>query len=249
MTSDVQAWLTGQPNYGWLIRLSDGSDLVLNLASNDHGVADLRPELLLTLRTGAELATATPTSLPRPTPTPSGGGGGQTFALLLSPGWNAVSIPVIPGDPSLPNVFSSIDGSYDSVQWYDNVNVSPPRWRHYAPGDPTSDLLGVPELLGVWIHMNQQGVLRVTGPAPRTTVIHLRPGWNQIGFPALRPQNVASTLGAIAGSYDRVSVWDNVARLWRSYAPGDRNNTLSQFRPGDAIWIHATREVNLTIVN
>ncbi|MDW8268238.1 MAG: hypothetical protein RMN24_03645, partial [Anaerolineae bacterium] len=193
-------------------------------------------------------ATATPTPTPPVTPTPSGQTGQATFEKALVTGWNAFSIPVVPPNPLLPTVLSSIEGRYTVVRWWDNT-VTPPRWRSYRPGDPASDLIAIPELIGVWIEMNQPGLLRVTGARPTTTVIHLEPGWNQIGFPALTPQRVEMTLAAIAGRYDRVRVWDNAQQLWREFRPNDPASTLTVFQPGDAIWIHATQPADLTIVN
>ncbi len=79
--------------------------------------------------------------------------------------------------------------------------------------------------------------------------MHLEPGWNQIGYPALAPQRVEATLAAIAGSYDAARVWDNAAQVWRSYIPGDPGNDLTAFNPGDALWIRATQAADVTIVN
>ncbi|RME82093.1 MAG: DNRLRE domain-containing protein, partial [Caldilineae bacterium] len=248
VTADVQEWLNGTNNLGWQIRISEGSTLLLQLASAEYADPALRPELELTLETGTELATPTPTPSPPATPTPGGAAGNTTVNYALQPGWNSLSLPIIPFDPSLPAVLSSIEGAYEQVLWYDNSAV-PPRWRHYAPGDPSSDLSGVPQLIGVWIKMKETALLSVSGIIPQTTVIPLRPGWNHVGFPALAPQPVEAALAAIAGSYDRVFVWDNGADEWLRYEPNAADNTLTEFRPGDAIWIHATAAVNLSIVN
>ena len=247
VTDDVRRWLIGEPNRGWLLRLSDGSDFVLNLASSEHRNVQLRPELVVTLPTGAELTDPTPTPTPHHTPIPSGNGS-SPFEKSLEPGWNAFSIPLIPFDPRLPAVLQSIDGSYDRVKWYDNSEW-PPRWRYYIPGDTASNLDSISQLIGVWVEMNRADALSVSGLIPTTTVVHLEPGWNQIGYPAAAPQRVEMTLAAIAGSYDKVSVWDNAARQWLTYVPGDEDSPLTHFRPGDAIWIHATQAVDLVIVN
>jgi len=247
VTDDVRRWLSGEPNRGWLLRLSDGSDFVLNLASSEHDNTLLRPELVVTLPTGAELTGPTPTPTPHHTPTPSGNGS-SPFVKVLTPGWNALSIPLIPFGPRLPEILQSIDGSYDQVKWYDNGEW-PPRWRYYIPGDNNSDLDSIPQLIGVWVEMNQADTLSVGGLVPAGTTIHLEPGWNQIGFPASAAQRVEATLAAIDGSYDKVNVWDNIARQWLTFIPGEEDSTLTHFRPGDAIWIHATQPVDLVIVN
>ncbi|NOZ49716.1 MAG: DNRLRE domain-containing protein, partial [Chloroflexi bacterium] len=248
VTNDIGRWLRGDANRGWILRLQSGVALNINLASAESADPNLRPQLLITLATDTQLATPTPTATPPATPTPSGASGSSTFHTSLRRGWNALSIPLIPANPALPPVLDSIIDQVESVWWYDNSS-SPARWRHYRPNDPASDLFAIPQLLGVWIQMNADAELSVFGLRPTSTVIHLEPGWNQIGFPAAAPQPVESTLAAIAGRYDRVYVWDNVSELWQVYIPGDRNNSLREFHPGDAIWIHAIQAANLIIIN
>ena len=248
VTADVQAWVSGQSNLGWVLRYIGDESQGANIASGDNTDASLRPELRISLRSDTILATATPSPTPFSTPTPAGTPGRTNVKLPLKPGWQALSIPVIPLDPGLPAVLASINGSYDEVRWQDN-SVQPPRWRSYQPGVEGGDLYAIPELIGVWLHMTQAAVLNLDGIASTTTTIPLNPGWNQIGYPSLQTQPVASALAAIAGKYDRVRVWDNAAQVWKYYTPGDPDNTLTQFRPGDAIWIRATEPAYLTIVN
>ena len=164
VTDDVRRWLIGEPNHGWLLRLSDGSNFVLNLASSEHEDLLLRPQLLVTLPTGSELTQPTPTPTPYNTPIPSGGGS-SPFVKELVPGWNALSIPLIPFNPSLPAILQSIEGSYDQVKWYDNSEWPAP-WRWFVPGSSGNDLTGIPEIRGVWIKMNQADTLSVSGLVP-----------------------------------------------------------------------------------
>ncbi|NUQ36640.1 MAG: hypothetical protein HUU23_02360, partial [Caldilineales bacterium] len=167
----------------------------------------------------------------------------------LAAGWQALSLPLIPANPALPAVLDSIAGSYDSVLWYDN-SVQPGRWRRFAPGDASSDLPALHQLIGVWLHMTGPATLTVAGVAPPpVTVIPLQPGWNQIGYPSTLTQDVAALLSALTGGYDQARVWDNDLGRWLYFAPGDGASTLTHFRPGDAIWIHATRAGQVTIVN
>ena len=249
MTADVQDWLDGEPNNGWVLRLSSGNDLILNLGSGEHQDASVRPQLTITLPTGTLLATTTPTATVPPTPTPDVQGGVTTFNLPLNSGWSAFSIPVVPTNPSLPDVLASLDGHLVAVRWFDNT-VEPPVWRHYVPGAGDNDLPGIWQAIGVWVQTDAAAVLSVNGYRLTTpTVMQLQPGWNQIGFPSLAPQRVDATLADIAGKFDHVRVWDNDTEQWRSFVPGDPGSTLTAFQPGDAIWIHATQAATLTIVN
>ena len=120
VTADLQAWQQGAANLGWLLRLSEGTSLLAQLASAEQQDATLRPALLITLDTGAAPFPPTPTPTPLPTPTPAGSGGAARFERALTPGWYAFSLPLIPANPALPAVLDSIGGSYDNVLWYDN---------------------------------------------------------------------------------------------------------------------------------
>jgi hypothetical protein len=247
VTADVQAWLNGDPNYGWLIRLN-GSDLLMTLASSEHARLDLRPELALTVGNSTGLATPTPSPTPMATPTPSGVTGATTFVKPLHTGWNAFSIPVNPHTATLPAVFNSIAGHFDRVRWYDNA-VSPATWRSYNPASPTNDLIAITNQISVWVLMSDGATLEVPGDRPVTTTIHLSPGWNQIGFPSLAPQPVASALAGIAGDFDQITVWDHDQIRWKTWRPDAPDNAFDLFQPGDSIWIHILRETDLTIVN
>ena len=243
VTADVQAWLNGEPNYGWIILLDDPK-LLMNLAAREYEDAGLRPELVVQLGNSSTLATPTPTPTPITTPTPSNDTGETTFTRPLSVGWNALSIPLIPANPQLPDLLASIEGGYDEVRWYDNGN-----WRTFRPESATNTLTAIDPTISVWVLMNTPDTLEVTGQRPITTTIHLRPGWNQVGFPSLAEQPVRAALAGIDGDFDQVAVWDNSQHRWRTWYPGDIPIDLTTLRPGDSLWIHAIRETDLVIVN
>jgi len=247
VTADVTDWLSGTVNSGWIIRLT-GSDLLMTLGSSEHANANFRPELVLTLGNSTQIATPTPTPTPMVTPTPGGTTGATTFAKSLHSGWNAFSVPLEPQTPALPTVLQSISGHFTQVRWYDNT-VSPPRWRIYAPGSNTNTLLTIESTMSVWVMMSDAGTVDISGQRPVTTTIPLRSGWNQIGFPSLAAQRVDAALAGIRGDYDKVTVWDNDQSRWLVWLPDAATNPFDSFHPGDSIWIHATRAVDLIIVN
>ncbi len=247
VTNDVRAWLNGDPNYGWIVRLN-GSELLMALASSEYARLDLHPELVLTVGNDAILATPTPTPTPLATPTPGGAAGPATFVKSLHTGWNAFSIPVRPYTATLPDVLSSIAGKYSQVRWYDN-SVTPPRWRTFDPASANNDLITIDHKISVWALMSAAATLEVPGERQTTTTIHLRPGWNQIGFPSLAAQPVGLALAGIAGSFDLVRVWDNDQMRWQTWRPDALNNDFALLHPGDSVWIHALGETDLVLVN
>ncbi|HID34559.1 MAG TPA: DNRLRE domain-containing protein, partial [Anaerolineae bacterium] len=247
VTADVQAWLDGDPNYGWLILLDD-PELLISLAAKEHRARNLRPELVITVGNSSTLATPTPTPTPIATPTPSGVTGAAAFTQPLHLGWNAFSIPIAVDNPNLPDLLNSIVGRYDRVRWYDN-SVTPPTWRTFRPGDATNDLTAIAPTMSVWIEMTAPGTLEVSGQRLQATTIHLRPGWNQVGFPSLADQPVQAALAAIDGDFDLVRVWDNSQSRWRAWRPGEPPSDLTTLHPGDSLWIHVIRETDLVIVN
>jgi endoglucanase len=125
--------------------------------------------------TGQDICTITVD--PRP-PNPS---------IHLIKGWNLISFPYIVNDTSLETVLSSIDGKYDSVQYFDSSDPQDP-WKHYKVGKPghLNDLSQLDNTMGFWIHITDSSGadLVVDGDIP--TIAHnitLNAGWNLIGLP------------------------------------------------------------------
>ena len=102
---------------------------------------------------------------------------------LESDGWNFISFNVVPVDGSIVSILADIQGSYDRLMYYD---ASEDRWFSYVPGRPEhfNCLQSLDRTMGVWIKMNSEAELRITGYAPKNTDITLYPGWNMVGYPS-----------------------------------------------------------------
>ncbi|MCW5859690.1 MAG: DNRLRE domain-containing protein, partial [Caldilineales bacterium] len=116
VTADVQAWLNGEPNHGWLLRLGEGGLLGLNLASSDHEQPGLRPLLTISLPTGATLATPTPTPTPTATATPTPanwrvlGNGVDTYIDSAFPNMNFGSAVILQAiNPNAAHILLNFD--------------------------------------------------------------------------------------------------------------------------------------------
>ena len=173
------------------------------------------------------------------------------FGPGFVPGWNLVSLPSQPADPSPGAVFQAMSGSFTRLFSYDACDTADP-WKVYDPADPAgSDLAAVDPRAGLWIEASGAAVLPAVGSAPAATTIHLCPGWNLIGFPADEPRSVESVLAPIAGKFTRLFGFDpaDLADPWEVYdvAVPAWANDLRVLRPGRGYWLLATAEADLTI--
>jgi len=172
--------------------------------------------------------------------------GKANYSIELVEGWNMVSLPLIQSDPSVTDVLASIDGSYDAVQWFDASDADDP-WKHFYVAKPPgqNDLNDLDLTMGLWIHMNQIDTLEVAGTRPTATNIQLYKGWNYIGYPSLKTRTLVDALSGIAGNYDAVSYYDatDTVDSWKDNIVGD----LTEMRPGNGYWVHATQDCLWTI--
>lgn len=218
---------------------------------------------LLLIASPAAALQSDPGAIPQAPPDPPGmtAGGtqprGSQVALAVGsgpgfvPGWNLVSLPSQPADPSPGAVFQSIAGSFTRLFSYDACDTADP-WKVYDPADPArSDLAAVNPRAGLWIEASGAAALPAAGSAPAATTIHLCPGWNLIGFPADEPRSVESVLAPIAGKFTRLFGFDltDAADPWEVYdvAVPAWANDLKVLRPGRGYWLLATAEADLTI--
>lgn len=104
--------------------------------------------------------------------------------ISLSEGWNLVSLPLIPTDPSVTVVLADIAADVASVWSYDAATGL---WASYSPGAP-SDLTEMVDGKGYWMSMTASAMLAIDGtempvdpfdPLPMYPVVE---GWNLIGF-------------------------------------------------------------------
>jgi hypothetical protein len=57
--------------------------------------------------------------------------------LYLNKGWNLISIPLNQSNSDILEDFQSIDGDYDSVQWYNSFDIND-SWKHYHISKPSN---------------------------------------------------------------------------------------------------------------
>jgi len=175
-------------------------------------------------------------------------GGGGSVSLSLHPGWNLVSVPIVPDDRSVAQVLSSVAEHYDLVSSYSNcLGV----WLSYDPSSPgVATLTELDEATAFWIHMTQADALVVSGTTPGSTHQSLCQGWNMVAYPAAQSRDVAQALSSISGYYTAIYAYEGgTSNPWQRYfvdAPPWANE-LSQFEPGYGYWVLVSGNCTLAV--
>jgi parallel beta-helix repeat protein/YD repeat-containing protein len=165
-----------------------------------------------------------------------------TVFIPLSAGWNLVSFPVTPTNPSLTVAFASIAGLYSSVLSFNGGALS------YYPNLPPSmnTLQTVDASHGYWINMTSPGTLAISGrQVGENQPIQLASGWNLVGYFPRGAEPVTTALAGVLGQVTAVLGYDGGAlSYYPSLPPGI--NTLNQLDVDHGYWIDLTSPATLT---
>jgi len=146
-----------------------------------------------------------------------------TMDLELTTGWNMVSVPVLPDDPSVSAVFPGVDAVYT---W------NPVARSYDVPDTVTPDG-------GYWVAVSSDRVLSVEGVVLNRWTTDLQPGWNMVGSVH---GGVCSFLEPDDDPCDSVEAftycWDPVSK---SYQYG------TEICPCQGYWVAATDSCVLTV--
>jgi parallel beta-helix repeat protein len=160
--------------------------------------------------------------------------------MNLKPGWNLISLPRIQSDTNLQTILQSIDGRYNSVQWY-NISDNDDHWKHHHILKPSNlnDLVMINHTMGIWIY--------ITDPLGTNFVIFgddlsanqnisLLPGWNLVGFPSKTNKTRDVALNTILYGTDVDAIWTFNAtnKIWV-----ELNEVTDYFEVNQGYWIHS----------
>jgi parallel beta-helix repeat protein len=102
------------------------------------------------------------------------------FTRPLAQGPNLVSLPLIQFDESFESVLQTV--KYDRAWFYDH---SSQEWKWFMKNkDYRRGLWMMNHTMGIWVNVIENSNLTVAGVVPAQTSIHLRNGWNLVGFPS-----------------------------------------------------------------
>jgi len=174
--------------------------------------------------------------------------------VLLYPGWNLISAPIVPYDPDITVVQRPIAGRYFVIQSFDQGARS-----FYPDLDPDFNTLHTFDgEHGYWVKVTAQAAAldegelesaatwRISGPElPITHPLPLAPGWNLVSYLPRASLPVTVALHSIEGGYTAVLGFDQGARsFYPDLEPGF--NTLQELKPHHGYWIRATEAITLT---
>lgn len=166
------------------------------------------------------------------------------FDILLEPGWNLISLPLIQMNTSLEAVLDSISGDYDNVQIYNADDVGVP-WKLHHISKPLNmvDLYDLNHTMGVWIYITNPAGAKfvVNGLLPNTSIgITLYPGWNLVGYPSQNDyqRNIGLNNTFFGTDVDAIWTYNASAGQWMEMGASDR------FERGKGYWIFSLAEIN-----
>jgi len=166
--------------------------------------------------------------------------GTQTAKIsqFLQQGKNLISLPISPYDDDISVVLQTVN--YNSAWWFDPLDALNP-WKSYNPLKSFNNLGTINHTMGVWIDAASDGYLMVTGSVPTATDIELKMGWNLIGYPSFKQDNVSKALSAVP--YERIEGFNaSVPEKLQLCNDSDIMNA------GYGYWIKVSADATLTIM-
>lgn len=167
------------------------------------------------------------------------------WMLELKKGWNFISFPLNPADPSIEKVFSSVDGKYTNIWLYDSSD-SANIWKHYHPDYAAfSDLTTISAGRVYWVEAGEDCSLTAAGaPIESLFSLKLKAGWNAFGWPYPEARSVQSALSSLTfgKDYSRLCYFDSQSKSFRDYFNNPELNQFNSFEPGGAYYIYLLQE-------
>jgi len=168
------------------------------------------------------------------------------YSIRLLSGWNLISLPLIPDNPSITILLSTqIQTKNVVVVW--TFSSTSRSWLVFIP-DKSSTFTTMKDGAGYWVYMQTADTLYLDGtviaPVSTPPSYSLIQGWNLVGFkpqPSIQSESVGQYLSSITGNYDPNNVWayDNTSGGWI------RAHAGYMLEPGQALWILMTAPATL----
>jgi len=170
-----------------------------------------------------------------------------SVTIPLSEGWNLISLPVEPLDPTITALTEHLSPCLRQVLTYvrdaegDDISL----WYDPSQLDYQKMLTAMEPGKSYWVEMMCPGQMIVIGNRT-TNPIPLTVGGNYVGYNSLIPLPVSEALASIANKY--VGVWVVKDDQWTFYDPADETgSTLKVITPGNGYYIEALEEAIWTL--
>ena len=162
--------------------------------------------------------------------------------IPLKPGWNLLSLPLIPPNPAPGQVMATVAGQYSSVWAFDACGTG--SYKSFDPQVPAfaNTLTTISPEKGLWVLATTTSTLSLNGTAAGALSVQLCTDWNLVSWPRLAPMSPA---GAFAGiSTCLVDVYGiSPTGGWLTYSPAVPSfaNTLTTLQPGKGYWVRVSQ--------
>lgn len=160
----------------------------------------------------------------------------------LYPGWNQVSLPVQPIDPSPTSALRSLGAAWQQAKAWDGSTQS---WRSAAPALPAwaTTLTAIDARYGLWLQLSDFATLFVHGTKfSGGTQIPLNAGWNLLGAPIAASTPITTAWASLP--WTEAWTYDAQSLSWRSAVPA--GGSLTTWSPGRGYWLKLDADATLT---
>ncbi|MDD5005589.1 MAG: SpvB/TcaC N-terminal domain-containing protein [Candidatus Omnitrophica bacterium] len=172
-------------------------------------------------------------------------GQAATVTLNFQPGWNFFSLPVVPQDSQISQIFSGlqIGTDYDQISRYSPETDS---FQNYV-GNPDFDEFNTLEYnkgYAIYVNNPQGFSIAISGVTPEPQGISLAQGWNLIPYPYLSNRSTQQALGNLELNvdYDLVLSYNQTTGQFEQY-PG----SLENLEPNKSYYIHCLQNTSWNI--
>ncbi len=162
------------------------------------------------------------------------------FTNSLSKGANLLSIPLVQSNDLVDSVLQT--GRFDKVWSYVAAEED---WRwHMVFKQYAGQLDTIDHKIGFWVNVTEDSSLTVAGIVPLSTTLHLKAGWNLVGFPSFDNTYSVAGLKAETGA-SRVESLDSSAPSHSLKAMNEEEFLLA----GQGYWVYTEADTIWIVTN
>jgi hypothetical protein len=166
-----------------------------------------------------------------------------TATVTMQPGWNLISLPLVPTNSNIQNVLGTSISSIASVWTCSGGGTTGGSWSVWAPGSP-SGLSTMVDGKAYWVNVNGSSPVSFTfqgrtgNPPPSAPPTYSMPaGWNMVGYKStLSTHTVVTYLGNATGT-GGASVYSLPITGYSSGAFTSLNST-DTMTSGQGYWVY-----------
>ena len=157
-----------------------------------------------------------------------------TFELPLDEGWNLISLPIIPENTSIDEIFKNATGG-DRVYAYSNGSFTSSEYYEGHGWYPKMEI--VPDK-GYWYYAVSAYNATITGKAAvENRTVPISAGWNLVGYTSLRTRPVGEVINEPHGG-DRIYAYIEGAFESSEYYEGYGWYPEMDMEPGRGYWYY-----------